>query len=83
MGSQFNVSSDRLEKLGISQTTPDLQGEWLNHYMTEASRFILRVSFTPLMSVNIDFSFCKDSKEQSEICIHFIRFYTAILSVIF
>ena len=54
-----------------------------NNYMTEASRFVLSVSFSPLMSVNIDFSFCKDSKEQSEICIHFIRFYTAILSVIF
>ena len=36
-GPRFKVSSERLEKPGIELTTPGLQGEWLNHYTTEAS----------------------------------------------
>ena len=38
MGPQVKVSSERLEKPGIEPTTPGLQGEYLNHYTTEASR---------------------------------------------
>ena len=34
---RFKVSSERLEKPGIELTTPGLEGNWLNHYTTEAS----------------------------------------------
>ena len=34
----FKVSSERLEKPGIELTTPGLEGKWLNHYATEASK---------------------------------------------
>ena len=36
-GPRFKVSSERLEKPGIELTTPGLQGDYLNHYTTEAS----------------------------------------------
>ena len=35
-GSRFNISSDRLVKLGIKPATPGLQGNWLIHYTTAA-----------------------------------------------
>ena len=37
---RFKVSSERLGKPGIEPTTPDLQGELLDHYTTEASKQI-------------------------------------------
>ena len=39
MGPRFRVSSERLEKPGIEPTTPGLEGEQLNHYVTEASSY--------------------------------------------
>ena len=47
MEPRFKVSSKRLEKPGIKPTTPGLEGEELNHYVTEASlgNQVLGVSF--------------------------------------
>ena len=36
MGPQLKVSSNRMMKPGIEPATPDLQGECLIHYTTEA-----------------------------------------------
>ena len=38
IGPRFIVSSERLEKPGIEPTNPGLEGEYLNHYATEASK---------------------------------------------
>ena len=38
MGPGLEVSSDRLEKLGIEPATTGLQGEWFIHYTTAAAR---------------------------------------------
>ena len=38
MGSLFKALFDRLEKPGIESVTPGLQGEWLHHCATEASK---------------------------------------------
>ena len=35
--SLFKSSFERLDKPSIELMTPDLQGEWLNHYTTEVS----------------------------------------------
>ena len=37
MGLQFRVSSERLKMARFQPTTPDLEGEHLKHYATEAS----------------------------------------------
>ena len=39
MEPRFKVSSKRLEKPGIKPTTPGLEGEELNHYVTEPGGF--------------------------------------------
>ena len=42
-GPRFEVSSDRLEKLGIETGTRGLQGEWFIHYITALKISVARI----------------------------------------
>ena len=55
LGLKSLLSSERLEKPGIEPTTPGLQGEWLNHYATEASTRALKTLTKELHCFNFIF----------------------------
>ena len=48
MGLRFSVSSERLKMAGFEPTTPDLEGEQLNHYATEASDIAYMILYSIL-----------------------------------